>query len=164
MHEIVRGVSGGEIKEEINKTVKTLLMMYSNHFVEVIADVVIRRLGDRDCAQSLRIVSLSLSGSGFVNGEFTPSLQYHGEDGKFSRERQDLQNQLQRVISYKNLEQTNSMQNLSAFNDGDEKRGSLLWAGKLGLLFCLNTHTDSRSIWYLFVRCMECTPALDKVD
>lgn len=87
LDEIVRFVSGWERGEELNKYLETLLNIFSKRGVEVLDDLVKERLQAQGCAQSLRMVHLSASRSGFGVREYTPCLKEYIEERNFIPDR-----------------------------------------------------------------------------
>lgn len=56
------------------------------------------------------------------------------------------------------------MQNSFVLIDNDGEKGSVLWVAKVLLLCPPNTQTGSSETEYVFLRCIECAPALNEAD
>lgn len=77
---------------------RTLLNMFSKHYVDVLVDLLNERSQDQVCVRSLERVQHSVSRRGFVADGYNPCLQNYVADGTFFCDNAKLRNQAQRVL------------------------------------------------------------------
>lgn len=75
----------------MNENVKNILFKFSKYRVQVLVDVVEKRLQNHDSEQTPEKFYLPISRNRFVKGGFTLCVEKSVEDGRSIRDRSELQ-------------------------------------------------------------------------